>query len=119
MSDYERHKGRLTRVNTELSKRDFVNKLVDEGKMTIPSYLDINKIDDFNEFCRDEIVEYGFYFSGRNIYKIDNREVDPNDDIFEYSKKADGTISYQFKFYNGGTCFSEQIDDLIEIIEDE
>lgn len=117
MSDYERHKGKLRKVETELSPKDFVFKLIEDNKVKPYEYYDLSNENDFKEFCYDQIGELGYYISLSNVYKIDNTKCDAESDIFEYSMNQDNSIDYQFMFYNGGTCLEEQVEDLINIIE--
>ena len=118
MSDYERHKGTLVKVDTDLTKGQFVSKLIEDYEIKVPAYYDLTVEQDFQYFCSGTIADdYEYYFSDKGIYKIDNTECDSDDDIFEYSKNEKGEVEYQFQFYNGGTCLSEQVDELIEKIE--
>lgn len=117
MSDYERHKGKLSKVETELSPKGFVFKLIEDNKVKPYEYYDLDDEGDFKEFCYDQLNELGYYISKNNVYKIDNTECDAESDIFEYNVNPDNSIDYQFMFYNGGTCLNEQVNELIDIIE--
>jgi hypothetical protein len=102
-----------------MSPKDFINKLVQEENIKVPSYYDLTDESDFRAFCYDTLADYGYYINNDRIYQIQNEEKDPNGDIFEYRVKESGQVEYEFNFYNGGTCLEEQVYDLINIIEEE
>ena len=52
------------------------------------------------------------------IYKVDNTEIDPYDDVYEAEKQPDGSYRYTLKYYNGGCCFSEAIETALERAEE-
>ena len=112
MSDYEMHQGKIKKVETDLSSEDFAKQefIRLTGKDTIPNYYD-----NFIEALRDESEE--FYFVNSNVYKIENNKLDGNSDIFQYKELEDNTIEYNFRFYNGGTCLSEQIKRIINKVD--
>lgn len=105
MSDYESHKGKITLVKTELSNEEFAKQIVG---VELPKYYD-----NFIEVIKDNIEKYPYYFYDNKIYKIENKELDPYDDEFYYKENEDKTIEYSFRFYNGGTSLSEQIEDVL------
>lgn len=119
MSDYKRHKGTLKRVSIGMSPKDFIDKLVQEKNIKVSSYYDFTNEEDIRDFCADVLLDLGYYINNDRIYQIINEEKDPDRDIFEYKVKENGQVEYEFKFYNGGTCLSEQVYDLINIIEED
>ena len=112
MSDYEAHYGKIKKVETELSCEDYAKQefIRLTGKDTIPSYCD-----NFIEALRDESEE--FYFVNSKIYRIENNELDGDSDIFHYKELEDTTIKYNLRFYNGGTCLSEQIEEILNRVD--
>lgn len=108
MSDYEAHYGKIKKVETELSCEEFAKqefiKITD--KEVLPKGYN-----NFIEALRDESEE--FYFTDSDIYKIENNELDSDSDIFQYKELEDNSIEYNLRFYNGGTCLSEQIKEII------
>lgn len=94
MSQTELHIGKLRKVELEQNQslEDFYKeKLKNIG------------IDEF----------YEKYFVINNvIWEIfDHEEKDDSDDIYELKPNEDGTLSFIMKFYNGGTCLSECIEE--------
>ncbi len=106
MSDYERHKGSIQRIEFDDLEK-FVEKLIDK---TLPKYYD-----NYLEYLRDNCEDYGYYIHNDILYKIEDSEQEHSDDIFDYEIK-DGKIEYLFSFYNGGTCLSEQIDEVLDMV---
>ena len=112
MSDYEMHQGKIKKVETDLSSEDFAKQefIRLTGKDTIPNYYD-----NFIEALRDESEE--FYFVNSKIYRIENNELDDDSNIFQYKELEDTAIEYTLRFYNGGTCLSEQIEEIINKVD--
>ena len=108
MSDYEAHYGKIKKVETELSCEEFAKQefIKITGKAVLPKTYN-----NFIEALRDESEE--FYFIESNIYKIENTELDSDSDVFHYKELEDNSIEYNLRFYNGGTCLSEQIEEII------
>jgi hypothetical protein len=49
------------------------------------------------------------------IYEIlVKQEIDPYDDISRIRKMTSNTFEFEFRFYNGGTCFSEMLEDALD-----
>lgn len=108
MSDYEAHYGKIKKIETDLSCEEFAKQ----------EFTKLTKDDDlpkgyrnYIEALRDETDE--FYFTDSNIYKIENTELDSDSDVFQYKELEDNSIEYNLRFYNGGTCLSEQIEKII------
>ena len=45
---------------------------------------------------------------------ISQSKNDPDDDMFEASRNADGTINFTVKYYNGGCSFGEAIEEALQ-----
>lgn len=56
-----------------------------------------------DEDCGDYIVHDG------NLYSIDRKENNADEDIFDADKNEDGSISFTVRYYNGGCSFDEAI----------
>ena len=77
-------------------------------------------------FDEDEAVDghyfgdSGFFSVGDRIFKIIEKvDCEGYEDIAFAQKDGDGVISYVLKYYNGGTCFNEMIEQAIEEMEKE
>jgi hypothetical protein len=42
---------------------------------------------------------------------MEHKELDGEDDINNLTENEDGTISFVTRFYNGGTCLTEMLED--------
>lgn len=112
MSDYEAHYGKIKKVETGLSCEEFAK----QEFIKLTKEEDLPKgYDNFIEALRDESEE--FYFIDSNIYKIENTELDGDSDVFRYKELEDNSIEYNLRFYNGGTCLSEQIQKIIDKVD--
>jgi len=114
MSDYERHKGTIKRVHTDLTPKEFVLKLVTDEDIKVPSYYNLEDEEDFKEFSSYELLDYGYIVHNNEVFIINNTRCSDEDDIFEYKLRDSDTISYHFRFYNGGTCLNEMLDKVLE-----
>lgn len=112
MSDYETHYGKIKKVETDLSCEEFAKQEFTKltGKDALPKYCD-----NFIEALRDESEE--FYFINSNIYKIENNNLGGDSNILQYKKLEDTSIEYTLRFYNGGTCISEQITEILNQVD--
>jgi hypothetical protein len=108
MSNYESHKGKIVLIETDLSFEEFAKQIVGNE---LPKYYD-----NFIEVIQDNIKKYPYYFHKSKIYKIENNEIDPGKDEFEFKQNEDKTIEYSFRFYNGGSCLNEQIEKVLSRI---
>ena len=107
MSDYERHSGTIEKVNFVGTLEEFANSI---GIKELPKYYD-----NFEEYFADEITEYQIH--NGEIYKIKDKELDNSYDVFDYRIEGN-KIRYDLCFYNGGTCLSENIADILDAVGD-
>lgn len=107
MSDYETRKGKLIKIDTDLSIKEFIKDKVGE---VLPKYYN-----SFEEYFKYEFSEQYIIHNG-NIYEIVDERLDDYEDIFHYEIKNENEIEYLFRYYNGGTCLREQIDIMLERI---
>jgi hypothetical protein len=57
-----------------------------------------------------------YFFVEDEIWEaFDHVKLDGDDDIYQITQNEDGTLSFIMRFYNGGTCLTECIEE--EIIE--
>jgi translation initiation factor 2 beta subunit (eIF-2beta)/eIF-5 len=113
LSDYETHKGTLK--PTKYTKESLVKEYFNSYKGT-NKYILTDKELIINDELTDDIIDEYFldtineYIELNGIvYKISDTELN-DDDIYEMSKKEDGTLEYIVKFYNGGCGFEEALD---------
>ena len=70
---------------------------------------------DFLEALEDWSYKKYVIYNG-NIYKADMKESDPYSNMAIATKKEDGTIDFEVRYYNGGCSFSEAIEDALRKI---
>jgi len=116
MSYTETHIGKLRKVELEENQtlEDWCReKCQSLGKSELASY-NSNWIEQF----RDEYSEKYFIVKGEVWEAFEHKEVgEDNDDIYDISKNDDGTLSFIMRFYNGGTCLTECIEEELEKLQ--
>lgn len=80
---------------------------------------DHNDFLDYKDNFTEEYMEYrcGYEWVNGKIYELLEDKDFENDDICIAERSEDGTISYKLKYYNGGTCFSEMLEEAISRME--
>lgn len=108
MSDYESHSGRLRLANAKENetfeqqcKRLWIENGQDEE--------DYEEGELFSEF-----YEKYFHVKGRVWEVFDHEESDDDDTFCKLHDNGDGTLTFHTRFYNGGTCMSEMVEDELE-----
>lgn len=113
MSQTESHVGTLrpvVKTNEAETATEIIIRLLGDVELA-------EKEEDLLEQLRDVNDNYYKYFLFNGIlYEADNKELD-GDDICEATMMGDGTIKYALQFYNGGTCFSEMMEDALNTIK--
>lgn len=112
MSETESHVGTLKPVK-KLHDSETVNEIAKrllEGKG-----INVNPNENVMEQLRENDYDKYFEYNGV-LYEADNKELN-GDDICEATMQDDGTIKYALQFYNGGTCFSEMMDDALKSLD--
>ena len=115
MSMTETHKGKL--VKLELGGKtldEFVKELTEDGEYIIDEdYSDIENIRMFPGDYKHAIIN-------GEVYKLeDTAEYDTFDNLTHYSIDINGNIDYVCQFHNGGSCFGEELGEIIGKIEAE
>lgn len=112
MSETELHFGKLRKIKLEENKtlEDFYKeKLAEKGITELRSFDN-----DWKDAFKDEFNEKYFIVKGEIWEVFDHEEKEPYDDIYELKDNKDGTYSFIMRFYNGGTCLSECIEEELE-----
>lgn len=123
MSYTELHIGNLKIIRENLSIDGFKNWLEGMEGMEVEDFEE--RLDDDYTFfeVRDKSKKYKksmyikYLYNKGTLYEMVNHsgELDPNFlDIT--NKNEDGTIDFTYLFYNGGTCFSEMLEEGLEKI---
>lgn len=113
MSDYESHSGkvRLLYLNPgETFEEQCLRLWLASGK----EEKDYSKGELFSEFGEDYLKV------GEQIWEILEHEDLGDEDMFcRLQDNGDGSFSFYTRFYNGGTCLTEMIEDEIKKLDDE
>ena len=116
MSDYEAHRGTLTKV--QKTKEEVVQEFLDnykgKNKEILKAKNNLLSKDDLDELFQD-YLEDSYIELDSNIYKVKNIVID--DEMLIMDKNPDGTLSYIVKFYNGGCGFNEALEAAYERIK--
>jgi len=82
-------------------------------------YCKMNGIAELKEYTDDWVEQLRDSFDEKILivddqaFEIESIEIDPDEDIKDVTKNEDGSFNYLFKFYNGGTCLSELLEDTV------
>lgn len=113
MSDYESHSGRIIlqkRLDNETDKNYLKRVLGDKFK---EEWWDEDEsIQEFLGNC-DLYATY-FYSTGKLYFNVEHKELDPYEDIQELEGDDENGYTYFMRFYNGGTCLSEMIEESLD-----
>lgn len=111
MSQNEFHSGKLKKLDLE-------GKTLEEWCEAKCKEKEIEKRswhDSWEEAMRDEGSEVYIIVDDEVYEVIDHYEADDDDPYFiRMTPQEDGTIAFVTQFYNGGTCFSECMEDGIK-----
>lgn len=114
MSSTELHIGKLREISLEGKSIEEVAKTIIEGIHNktyepVTSYLD-----DLLSIYPPE-----YFYVNDKLYKIigDVKYEDGCEDISTLTKNEEGDYEFVMQFYNGGTCFSEMIEEALKTIK--
>lgn len=119
MSQTEFHTGKLYPVKIE--------KSLEETCRAIAARHNIELGEDWQEDFRDAFDEYKdkigsvqdeeYFIHGENLYRVIDHEESSDEEYFmKLNRNSDGSLSFIGQFYNGGTCFSEMLEEALAIL---
>lgn len=111
MSYTELHTGTAIELAKEV--KGLHNKLV---------YLNIDTTemddDELLDGYVDSDIPYTYIKKSDKLFYLQNyKKVEPGDYLLEGSKNEVGDIGFTIMFYNGGTCFEEMFEDLVNKLD--
>lgn len=119
MSYTEFHTGRLYPVR--------LNGTLEETCKAIAKRHNIELDEDWEEDFSDKFGEYAYkhkrvteeyFIHGNRLYRvIDHEESDSEEYFMKLSRSEDGSISFIGQFYNGGTYFSEMLEEALDDLQ--
>jgi len=105
MSETVHYKGKLKRLNLENeNKEDCCKRICNQNNIFF--------LKSYNRNWEEELenIEYNkYYINNNDVYETNLIEVNEEDDIFEIDKE----LNYTIRFYNGGCCVSEALDEAL------
>lgn len=112
MSQTELHIGKLRKITLKenQSLEDFYKEKLEEINITKLRSYD----NDWEDAFRDAYQDKYFIVNDTIWEAFEHEEKDDSDDIYELKENPDGTLSFVMKFYNGGTCLSECMEEELE-----
>ncbi len=110
MSDYESHSGklRIVELKENETKEQLCKRLWIENEQSEEDFKNESSL--FEEF-------YNKYFDVNDkVWEvIEHKKMGDEDDMFcNLHDNKDGTYSFHTRFYNGGTCMSEMVTEVLE-----
>lgn len=119
MSYTEFHTGRLYPVS--------LTGTLEETCKAIAKRFNIELGEDWQEDFRDKFNEYEYknkrtteeyFIHGNRLYRvIDHEESDSEEYFMKLSRNENGSLSFIGQFYNGGTCFSEMLEEALDDLQ--
>ena len=115
MSETVHYRGIATKIEQPNDKTliDVAKDILKERNKEIADYYN-DAID-----CLCDIYYHEFFYHPKTqaLYKLDNNEYEPNEDIIRAEQKENGTIEYELKYYNGGAGFEECIEEAFDKLD--
>jgi len=123
MSHTEYHRGKATRVEIPhlYTVQEYMLELVKkaEGLEQRPSWAE-DTLEWFEDVFQNK---YYFHQESESLYKLENKEFDPNTEAIIATPITDTTFDYLMVFYNGGASYNECMDEaysgMLKTITDE
>jgi hypothetical protein len=116
MSRTEFHTGKLYPVK--------IKNNLEETCKSIATRHNIELGEDWQEDFRDKFDDYAYkrkrateeyFIHGNRLYRvIDHEESEDSEYFMKLSRNENGSLSFIGQFYNGGTCFSEMLEEALD-----
>jgi len=109
MSEMETHHGKLRRV--QLAEGQTIEDWC-KAKCQELGYTEMDSCNStWEEQLRSE-THNKYFFTDDEVWEaIEHKSVDDDGDIYFLQPNEDGTLTFVYRFYNGGTCLSECLED--------
>ena len=105
MSHTETHFGKLRKVELNCSIEEWCKqKCSEQGILEIPSYFN-----SWKETFEDYLGYRKYFFLKSEVWEAVEHMEEDDGDIDIMVPNEDGTVTFVFQFYNGGTCLSEMV----------
>lgn len=118
MSYTELHVGKLQPLQFDMNIEEFKEWLKTKDGFEVEDFEEY--LEEGYEFfqVRDKSKKYKenlyikYVYNKGTLYEVVNHKAgESDDDLHITNKNSDGTIDFIYMFYNGGTCFSEMLEE--------
>jgi hypothetical protein len=119
MSRTEFHTGRLYPVKIEKNLEETCRAIATRHNIELGEDWQEDFRDAFNKYeYESERVPEEYFIHGEKLYRvIDHEESNDEEYFMKLSRSEDGSISFIGQFYNGGTCFSEMLEEALDDLQ--
>lgn len=116
MSDTEHHYGKVKLVKIEDNLERTCKHILEANGYNIDlTHPDYNHFASYAEYLQDMYDWEKYIVVGDKLYEVtEHTELESWDDISLIEKDSDGTLRFTLRFYNGGGCFSEALENALE-----
>jgi hypothetical protein len=119
MSQTEFHTGRLYPVRSTGTLEETCRKIATRHNIELGEDWQEDFRENFNEYeYKRERVPEEYFIHGEKLYRvIDHEESNDEEYFMKLSRSEDGSLSFIGQFYNGGTCFSEMLEEALDDLQ--
>lgn len=119
MSRTEFHTGKLYPINFGNDLEGFCKRIAKSNSIELGEDWQEDFKDAFDEYSNKRNSQKEEYFiHGENLYRvIDHVESEDSEYFMNVTRNNDGSLQFMGQFYNGGTCFSEMLEESLDLIE--
>ena len=116
MSRTEFHTGKLYPVKIETSLEETCRSIATRHGVELGEDWQDDFRENFNEYeYQHKRVTEEYFIHGEKLYRvIDHAESEDEEYFMRLSRNADGSLHFIGQFYNGGTCFSEMLEEALD-----
>lgn len=115
MSSYELHFGKLRELNYKALGFNTIEEWA-EDKCNQLGIIKQPYHDDYWD-CIEFTLSHKYIKKDDRLFEVEDKELEDCGDFLNYNINNDGEIEYSMKFYNGGTCLPEMLNEVLEEIE--
>ena len=116
MSYTEFHTGKLYPVKIENNLEETCRSIASRHNIELGEDWQEDFRENFNEYeYKRKRVTEEYFIHGEKLYRvIDHEESEDSEYFMKLSRDDNGSISFIGQFYNGGTCFSEMLEEALD-----
>lgn len=117
MSQTEFHTGKLYPVNFGKDLEGFCKRIAEQHNIELGEDWQEDFRDAFDEYKNKigSVQDEEYFIHGENLYRVINHEESSDEEYFmKLNRNSDGSLSFIGQFYNGGTCFSEMLEEALD-----